>query len=48
MLEISDKDVKAAFMIMLHEAKVNTLEMKRSSQQRNKKKFYRTFQNLVT
>lgn len=27
MLEISDKDFKAAFMIMLHEAKVNTLEM---------------------
>lgn len=27
MLEISDKDFKTAFMIMLYEAKVNTLEL---------------------
>lgn len=27
MLEISDKDFKTAFMIVLHKAKVNTLEL---------------------
>lgn len=27
MLEISDKGFKTAFMIMLHEAKINTLDL---------------------
>lgn len=41
MLGISDKGFKAAFMIILHEAKVNTLEMKERKFPAERKIFFK-------